>query len=201
LGLFITLWTFGLLAAYSLVPYKTPWLALNFIVPLTLVSGYAVQSLFEMDMQQLRLPVTILLMALIVNVYQTVDLNFVNYDNDNPYYVYVYAHTKRGTQRLVEEIDKIARESRENGKMGITIVSPDYWPLPWYLRNYSRVGYFGRMTQSNETVIVASATQRDEVQSMFGEVYRQVPSSEPGGTFSLRPGVDLLLYRRARFGP
>ena len=27
------------------------------------------------------------------------NLNFFNYDNDDTYYVYVYAHTKRGTKR------------------------------------------------------------------------------------------------------
>ena len=200
-ALFSALWAFGLIAAYSLVPYKTPWLDLNFIVPLTLIAGYCVQTLFEMDVGQLRLPVTVIVLALAVNVYQTVDLNFFNYDNDSTYYVYVYAHTKRGTKDLVDEIDKIAKERNEGGKTGITIVSPDYWPLPWYLRNYSRVGYFGRMASSNEPIIIASESQRAEVQSMFGELYREVPSGEPGGAFSLRPGVNLLLYvRRDRFG-
>ena len=34
LALFCALWSFGLIAAYSLIPYKTPWLVLNFVVPL-----------------------------------------------------------------------------------------------------------------------------------------------------------------------
>jgi uncharacterized protein (TIGR03663 family) len=200
-ALFSALWAFGLIAAYSLVPYKTPWLALNFIVPLALIAGYAVQTLFETDMGQLRLPLTVILLAFAVNVYQTVDLNFFNYDNDATYYVYVYAHTKRGTKHLVDEIDKIARDKNEGGKTGITIVSPDYWPLPWYLRNYSRVGYFGKMTSTTEPIIIASESQQAEVESTFGEVYRQIPSNEPGGAFSLRPGVNLLLYvRRDHFG-
>ncbi len=38
--------------------------------------------------------------------HQTYDLNFVNYDNDNRYYVYVYAHTRREMLKLVEEVDK-----------------------------------------------------------------------------------------------
>jgi hypothetical protein len=28
-----------LIAAYSLIPYKTPWLMLNFVVPLALIAG------------------------------------------------------------------------------------------------------------------------------------------------------------------
>ena len=45
--LFSAFWAFGLMAAYSLIKYKTPWLALNFIMPLALVSGVAVQWFYD----------------------------------------------------------------------------------------------------------------------------------------------------------
>ncbi len=201
LALFTALWTFGLIAAYSLIPYKTPWLVLNFVVPLALIAGYAIQAIYEIDKGQLRLPVVVLLVAVAVSTYQTIDLNFFNYDNDNARYVYVYAHTKRGTLKLVDEIDKIAKQ-RAGGLTGVTIVSPDYWPLPWYLRNYSRVGYFGRMAPSTEPIIIANETQQAEIEANFGELYRQVPSGGAGGSFELRPGVKLLVYaRRNGFNP
>jgi len=141
-----------------------------------------------------------LLVALGVAGYQCVDLNFINYDNDNPRYVYVYAHTTRGTLDLVNEIEQIAKQ-KDGGKTGITIISPDYWPLPWYLRNYSRVGYYGRMAATTEPLIIANDKQKAEVDASYGEVYQQVPSKEPGGSFELRPGVKLLLYvRKPEFG-
>ena len=195
-ALFSALWAFGLIAAYSLVPYKTPWLALNFIVPLTLIGGYAVQRVFELEKGQLRLPVVILIAAILIGGYQTVDLNFVNYDNDNEYYVYVYAHTRRETKQLVGEIDRIARQGPDGGRTGITIVSREYWPLPWYLRHYSRVGYYGRMTPTNEPIIIASDDQKAEMESNFGGLYTLVPSGTDDGAFPLRPGVKLLLYVR-----
>ena len=46
-ALFAALWAFGLIAAYSLIAYKTPWLSLNFIVPLALCSGVAIERLYE----------------------------------------------------------------------------------------------------------------------------------------------------------
>lgn len=195
LALFCALWSFGLIAGYSLIPYKTPWLLLNFVVPLALIAGYAIQAISEMDRGQLRLVFAILVLAICIGTYQTIDLNFVNYDNDNPRYVYVYAHTKRNTLDLVNEIERIAKQE-SGGLTGITIVSPDYWPLPWYLRNYSRVGYFGRMAASNEAIIIANENQKDEIEARFGELYRQIPSKEAGGSFELRPGVRLLLYVR-----
>ena len=200
LALFSALWSFGLIAAYSLIPYKTPWLLLNFVVPLALIAGYGIQGIYEMEKGQLRVVVVFLLAAFSIAIYQCIDLNFVNYDNDKPRYVYVYAHTTRGALDLVNEIEEIAKQ-KDGGKTGITIISPDYWPLPWYLRNYSRVGYYGRMAASTEPIIIANDKQKAEVDASYGEVYQQVPSKEEGGSFQLRPGVKLLLYvRRPEFG-
>jgi len=47
LALFSALWAFGLIAAYSLIAYKTPWLSLNFIVPLALTGGVAVEWIYQ----------------------------------------------------------------------------------------------------------------------------------------------------------
>ena len=223
LALFSGLWAFGLIAAYSLINYKTPWLSLSFIVPLSLCSGYAIQWIYE-ELGQMGLSragrnvalgVVLILVtgfvpglmrayaqdkvhaATFIPGYQTLDLNFRNYDNDDPYYVYVYAHTRRDLLRMLDEIDRIAKRTREGGQTGITIVSPEYWPLPWYLRDYTRVGYHGRMVQTNEPVIIASQGQASEVESTLGDRYQQVHSGLNGeGTFSLRPGVELLLYTR-----
>ena len=197
LALFFALWSFGLIAAYSIIDYKTPWLLLNFVVPLAVIAGYAIQAVYELDRGQLRLVSAMLFVAITVGLYQCIDLNFVNYDNDKAKYVYVYAHTTRPTLDLVREIDRIAKE--ESGPTtGMTIISPDYWPLPWYLRGYSRVGYYARMAATTEPIIIANANQEVEVEANFGELYDKVPSKDPDGTFQLRPGVNLLLYRRRR---
>jgi predicted membrane-bound mannosyltransferase len=134
--------------------------------------------------------------------YQTIDLNFLNYDNDNSYYVYVYAHTRRETLKLLDEINKVAQRTHQGAETGITIVSPDYWPLPWYLRDYKRVGYHGQMTPSTEPIIIAKQEQAAEVQAMFGDRYKQIQSGfNTAGSFPLRPGVDLLLYTRRELAP
>jgi uncharacterized protein (TIGR03663 family) len=195
LALFSALWAFGLIAAYSWIDYKTPWLVLNFIPPLALIGGYVVQQIWEIEQGQIRMVAMVVLIGVAVSTYQTIDLNFINYDNDDTYYVYVYAHTRRGTLDLVRNIEEIARE-RDGAQTGITIVSPDYWPLPWYLRNYSRTAYFAQMAPSTEPLIIAKDSQKDEIERNFGELYRQVRSNDPSGSFELRPGVRLLLYVR-----
>lgn len=232
-ALFSALWAFGLMAAYSLIAYKTPWLSLNFIVPLALTSGIALEwfyeelGRFEVSNRTRAFALAgILLIAIgplpgvaraldqvptsdsgsvgrmihsktFIPGYQTIDLNFFNYDNDNRYYVYVYAHTRRETLKLVDEINRLAERTHQGGDTGITVVSPEYWPLPWYLRDYKRVGYHGRISPSTEPIIVARQDQAEEVQATFGDRYQQIHSGfNPAGSFPLRPGVDLLLYAR-----
>jgi len=222
-ALFSALWAFGLMAAYSLIAYKTPWLILNFIVPLALTSGVAIEWLYEeLGKWEVSKRTRWLVLAGILLVatgplpgvirafeqkeinwktfipgYQTIDLNFVNYDNDDQYYVYVYAHTRRETLKLVDEINQLAQRTHQGAEAGITMVSPEYWPLPWYLRDYKRVGYYGHMTPSTEPIVIARQDQAAEVQATFGDRYQQVHSGfNAAGNFPLRPGVDLLLYAR-----
>ena len=197
LALFCALWAFGIIAAYSLIGYKTPWLMLNFVVPLALIAGYAIQAIYEFDSNRLRLVSLVMLVAIGVGTYQSIDLNFFNYDTDRKPYIYIYAHTTRPTLDLVNEIERIAK-TEAGGQTGISILSPDYWPLPWYLRDYTRVGYFGRMAATTEPIVIANENQKLEMEANFGELYQQVMSNAPGGTFELRPGVKLLLYHRRR---
>ena len=196
-ALFVALWGFGTLAAYSLIAYKTPWLSLNFIIPLALVAGYGLQMIWEESLGHPVLITGILVVAMGINGYQTIDLNFFNYDNDSQYYVYVYAHTRRETLAMLKEIDKVVERTQQGPETGITIVAPEYWPLPWYFRDFKRVGYNGRMTASTEPIIIAAEGQGSEMEASFGDRYLQVNSGfNPLGTYPLRPGVNFRLYVR-----
>ena len=196
LAVFLSLWTFGLLAAYSLVGYKTPWIALNFIVPLALTGGYALDFAYK-KLREFEQPLMFTaLAALIVGIcgYQMISLNFVHYDDDS--YVYVYAHTRREMLQMLDKIDDVAKRLRTGDDTGVAIVSPDYWPLPWYFRNYKRVGYYQQIVPTNEPVIIGSMAQEEQLKSTFGDRYQLVRSGRDDGAFPLRPGVDLLLYVR-----
>jgi uncharacterized protein (TIGR03663 family) len=262
-ALFAAQWAFGLLVAYSLVKYKTPWIALNFIVPLAIISGYALDQLyrrfgqpwvplalaggaiallffgrlvkledsdkgflssltwdFNLSKNWLAI-IAILLLAvyagyilysrsdrrknsphfyvtaaivLVLFSYQMYQLNFVHYDDDR--YVYVYAHTRRETLAMIAEIDRIGKRLKTGNDIGIALVSPDYWPLPWYFRDYKRVGYYQHIVPTTEPVIIGSMAQEEELKATYGDRYQLVNSGVDDGAYPLRPGVDLLLYVR-----
>jgi uncharacterized protein (TIGR03663 family) len=191
---FAALWALGITAAYSLIPYKTPWLALNFIVPLAIIGGYAVEALYRLtadSFERLLIP-AFTIIALAVGAYQTVSLNFFHYDDEK--YIYVYVHTVREFLPLVDDINRVAKLAQTGAQTGITVTATDYWPLPWYLRDYNRVGYFGKMiiTPPSEPILVCTAQQEAELQSLYkiDENYRRFNS------YPLRPGVTLVLYVR-----
>jgi len=196
LALFLAQWSLGLLAAYSLVGYKTPWITLNFIVPLALTSGYALEWAYQKlrEYGQPRLLIAAVVIIVAICGYQMYQLNFVHYDDDQ--YAYVYAHTRRGMLAMLAHIDRVAKQMKTGNDTGVSIVSPDYWPLPWYFRDYKRVGYYQQIVPTTEPVIIGSKAQEEQLKANYGDRYQMVSSGENEGAYALRPGVDLLLYVR-----
>ena len=192
-ALFLALWAFGLFAAYSLIGYKTPWLLLNFLVPMALIGGWGVEELWE-RWQGSRIAILAGCIVLLgISSFQAVQLSFADYDNDkNPY---VYAHTVRDINRLIADVDAAGAKLGTGADTHITIMSPDYWPLPWYWRNHPGAGFFGQVVGTVEPIAIVKVDQEPTLASDFVAAYvRQ-------GEYTLRPGVQLALYfRRDAFG-
>jgi len=196
-AVFAALWALGTFAAYSLIPYKTPWLMLNFLVPLAIMGGYAFEEIYKQARAR-KQPLAALAIAVVAYgllSYQTLALNFVNYDDET--YVYVYAHTPRDFLRMVAEIDRLAERAGTGKQTGITVISPEYWPLPWYLRHYAFVRYPKGTTVTDDPVIIGSGNQQAPLLGLLGGRYVQIRSGlNAAGTYPLRPRVELVLFVR-----
>ena len=126
---------------YSAIPYKTPWLALNLWLPLAILAGLAVEWLWlaapKLSVRALILAFTVALGILIGH--DTRQRVFENpADEKNPY---AYAHTGEDLSRLPARLEQLARENN-NSNPRIAVVAADAWPLPWYLRKFSQVGFW-----------------------------------------------------------
>src|SRR5581483_7701815 len=124
--LFVGAWTFGMTLAYSIIPYKTPWLMVSFMIPLALVCGYAAEAYYRLfaPLTWRVLWLTVVLLAVIFSWRMAYIINFEKYaDNSNstayfaswgeklkltPYvdgqYGYVYAQTDKQFVDLVATI-------------------------------------------------------------------------------------------------
>ena len=190
-AIFAALWALGLFAAYTLIPYKTPWLALSFLLPMCITAGYGIGQLASGKSNESRFAAFALgLAAACVMSYQTYELNFVRYDDDQM--PYVYAHTKREFLEMMQAIDHYAQKSGKGKDAQIDIVSPDYWPMVWYTKDYSHANYWGKIVDIKDAdMIVAKKDEQDE------EVIRKFSARyEYAGSYALRPGVDLILLVR-----
>ena len=81
-------------------------------------------------------------------------------DERNPY---VYAHTSTDFLNLVQRINQIYPLHPDEQEMLIMVAASPYetWPLPWYLRGFSRVGYWQKVDNSlpwNQAGIIISST-------------------------------------------
>lgn len=191
-ALFAGLWAFGLLTAYSLIPYKTPWLTVNFIIPLAIVGGYAVEVIYQILSNRTKTIAKIWLalvaVAMASCVYKAIQLNFYQYDdNRNPY---VYGQTRREFLSLVDTVNAIAHRSPSGEQTSIAVMSPDYWPLPWYLRDYGRVGYYGGISQERAEIVIGSELEELQLTLLLGRDYARI------GFYPLRPGVTLVVFAR-----
>ena len=199
-AVFTALWAVGLFAAYSMIPYKTPWLMLNFMVPLAIAAGYAFEQIYKQTKAKqpvisLAAAITISTVALGVSGYQMIQLNFLHYDEGS--YAYPYAHTYRDIFSLLDEIDELGKRAGSGEQTEIEIASPDYWPLPWYLRNHHQAAFYGKLVSFTAPIIIASVNQQPEIEGTFGKEYQLVNSNlNSKGTYRLRPGVDLVIFAR-----
>jgi predicted membrane-bound mannosyltransferase len=76
--------------------------------------------------------------------------------------------------RLVERANDLAAVHPDEYSMEIAVIQPDhdYWPLPWYLRKFTRVGYWGAIPEDlSAPLIVASPTLHDDLVEFLGERY------------------------------
>lgn len=190
-AMFVGLWAFGLLAAYTLIPYKTPWLAVSFLLPMCIAAGWAVNEFVSLKNEPARnLGILLSSAAVVAMAYQTYDLNFVRYDDEDM--AYVYAHTKREFLEMVRQIDQFSEKSGQGKNAKIQIVTPDYWPLVWYVKDYPQAFFHGKIVPADKAEMIIAKTPDQD-----GDVMRRYSSEyELMGTYGLRPGVDLMLLVR-----
>lgn len=214
---FVAAWASGMFLAYSLIGYKTPWLVINTLIPMALLAGHSLQRLYDLAGGTISRVVLLLpLMAgLAFSAHITRVINIDHYDDNHnltgffagygrrfnlalyqdELVGYVYAQTDRELRGL---LSLIAHETSMAGDdKGIYVASPDYWPLPWYLRHHLTVDYRGMLPELDSTgnptighrFIIARTDQLDSL--VNATAYRVSPTS-----YHLRPGVNLVLLVR-----
>jgi hypothetical protein len=156
-----------------------------------IIAGYGINELATSKNPRVRIAALVLaICGSSILTYQSYELNFVRYDDEEM--AYVYAHTKRGFLDLIKQIEFYADKSGKGKDATIEIVSPDYWPMTWYMINYGHANFHASLVDANTSeMIIAKKNDQDvAVIQRYSAHYRFV------GVYPLRPGVNLVLLVR-----
>ena len=178
---FIAFYTLTMTVVYSAIPYKTPWCLLGFLQGMILLAGVGAAVLVKLAPNALpRLIVLFLLFGASAHLTWQAYRSSYTYDSDsrNPY---VYAHPTREIFTVVEKIQEYADVHEDGRDMPIEIICPgdDYWPLPWYLRSFTRVSWSSRVVDNSSAapLIIASASPDIEA-ALANKLYTLIPPQE-----------------------
>ena len=186
LGLLVAIYGLAIFVAYSLIPYKTPWLALNFWLPLALLCGVAVErAWFAFISLRARAALVLVILGLGgLMAHDTWQRVFVSpADPANPY---AYAHTVDDLLGLPQRITQLARQ-QNLADPRIAVVAADPWPLPWYLRHFSQVGFWQPGEAPGPADFFVTSPEAADKMNGWLKQYR-------ADFFGLRPDVLIILW-------
>jgi len=185
---FIVFYTILLTVAYSIIPYKTPWCMLGFLHGMILLAGIGAVAIIK---RVPTLPVkAIACLLLALGVYQ---LGQQAYRGSFKYYAdtrnpYVYAHTASDIFKLVRQMGEFSEIHPDGHDMLIKVITPDYWPLPWYLRAFNRIGYWHEPIDEPDAPVVITNTDLEEA------VAARLKGEYQPEYFGLRPEVLITVF-------
>jgi uncharacterized protein (TIGR03663 family) len=191
LGRFLTVYTLVMLAVYSAIPYKTPWCVLGMLHGMCLLAGLGAAVVLEVPRgwASKTAAAGLLLAGGAQLAAQAARANFqMPADPANPY---VYAHPPRDVTAVGRQVRRLARAGGEPATVHVIWTDADYWPLPWTLRDLSRVGWFDDVPVGpRPDVLIVDERKLDEVTTWLygGEETRRLYIDVFGQSFPLRPG-------------
>lgn len=178
-------------AVMSIIPYKTPWLVLNLLLPMALLGGVGARGLLLAPHRIVRVAAVAVLSLAVLHlaVQSRRATGLYEADTRNPY---VYAHTAPAYPRLVRRIEQITGVAPAGREMLIRVIVPggDYWPLPWDLRCHTRVGYWNSPPdEADAEMVIASADYEETLDALLRRSYMKE-------YYSLRLDALLVVYIR-----
>ncbi|MEK7675554.1 MAG: flippase activity-associated protein Agl23 [Verrucomicrobiota bacterium] len=188
---FIAFYTLIMTGAYSVISYKTPWCLLGFLHGMILLAGVGTVVLVRMCASRTsRIGVrAVLLVAAGQLAWQAWRGSYLYCaDGRNPY---VYAQTVPDILQLVQKVEALSKIHPQGHQMLLQVMAPEseYWPLPWYLRQFKRVGWWDRVpVDPYAPAMIVGSKFNAALDDKSNKAWLMV------GLFELRPQVFFELY-------
>jgi len=193
---FLSCYAILLIAAYSAIPYKTPWCAVNLLYPLAVLAGITLERLAR----HWRLTTRVLGMIMLLFLYAQAWRASLIYASD-PRNQWAYAHTGPGVFTIRDRVEEFARAAADLRSITVDVYSrANLWPLPWYLRGIPNVRWWRQVVipgSAAPIVLVSPEMEPDLVRKLYegrlpGE--RELYMNLFPETVELRPQVEVRGY-------
>jgi predicted membrane-bound mannosyltransferase len=186
-----------LLAIYRVIPYKTPWSIMGVVHVLALLAGLGARTIFRAftDVPAMKFVLALALAAGVYNLCHqssyAIDFNYAGvtrYAASEVHNPYAYSHTGPSLVTLSSRIHDLAASHPAGKAMPVLVIQSEQgWPLPWYLRDLTHVGYRSEIPDKiDAAVVVVDMDKADAVLRKLGEGWKSSP-------WGLRSGITLSL--------
>lgn len=194
--IFLLYWGVTSLLVYSYLQEKVPWLVLHILLPFALIAGaYTGELLPSLNKRPRAIEVAVVIILVLsagLFIHQSIFINYYeNTDSDEiiihdiPVHGIIYVQT---TSEVLDTVGFIEKRVRDDPNTSITIAAPenDYWPLPWYMRNYDGCGYLHSVPEHSDSDIAIVPADKTHNITLDWRYSKKV--------FTLRPGYDMAMY-------
>jgi len=175
---FLAFYTLVMVVVYSAIPYKTPWCLLGFLHGMILLAGAGAVFVARVFRSRAAKGLVVVLLAAATAHLggQAFAASFrFAADPRNPY---VYAHTGTDVFTIVGRLRDLARAHPDGTAMPVQVISrANLWPLPWYLRDFSRVAWWNGVSEHAEDAPVIVLTP-DMEPALVRKLYELRPPGE-----------------------
>ena len=175
---FIGIYTLLMVAAYSAIPYKAPWNLLGFWHGAILLAGIGAAWLIERCRAR---GVGILLASFACA--GVAHLGWLAWESSTRYGAdpanpWVYAHTGADVFRIAQRMEQLAAVFSGGYALPVQVISREnLWPLPWYLRRFTRVQWWDGVSASAPNAPAILATP-DMEPALVSKLYEQPPPGQ-----------------------
>jgi uncharacterized protein (TIGR03663 family) len=181
---YLAMYGVGVLFAYSIIAYKTPWCIISIAWPFLFLGAALIEFVAKRFNQLVAVLVSLPLFA--HAAWKSYDLNLRRYDNPKERYVYV--QTVREYHRFIDPIlEKGARDPASKQELSGLVLLSSYYPIPWVLGDYPNIAYYPKSDNWPEKLdadfIAVEADKADELEKRLKDRYFKAD-------FQLRDGMD-----------
>lgn len=174
---------------YSLISYKTPWLACLPWAHVCLLAGFAAKD-FPKQGPPARVVLTTLACVCLLTQFRQARAatGRLASDERNPF---AYVPTRRDVEALESWLGALRATAPAGMLESAAVIGRDYWPLPWYLRSFGKTGYWNEAPADLAAfpLVFAMPDAADSVALTLGAGHVPLPRG-------LRAGVPVHIFVR-----